>query len=356
MLSFVAVVLPVSISLSARAEDPNTAELSLRRQLQERISLGDYAAAETLLHELEAMATVTAKPAGNTSPAPALKIKETSFFDWMANAGFVLQRAAGNSADADPAEFSFLRNFQSESTTYVADFFLSFSPNRIMDSQTNNPIQSSYHPFGLASDLKTEASVEAKLTSESSSETNDAWRFRLSGTVDTSSIGGLVDSTYTTISFKSESDQHFDSSRLSAEIWFTPTKANLGIGRYQPQPATRYPILFRWRPYIGVDLGGTVAASRSAQNSSDQRVMFRTTATLLFPYLAKDLRLSQVSLFADNYLYYLCESGIAHDYLTIGSNFMFNKNVGFKLTFRVGDDAPQFTYEQTIAGALSMKF
>jgi hypothetical protein len=84
--------------------------------------------------------------------------------------------------------------------------------------------------------------------------------------------------------------------------------------------------------------------------------MFRTTATLLFPYLAKDLRLSQVSLFADNYLYYLCESGIAHDYLTIGSNFMFNKNVGFKLTFRVGDDAPQFTYEQTIAGALSMKF
>ena len=356
MLSFVVVLLPVSISLSARAEDLHATELSLRRQLQEKISLGDYVGAEALLQQLKRMATVTPRPAAKPSPGPQLKPKETSFFDWMTSAGFVLQRAVGNSADADPAQFSFLRNFQSKSTTYAADFFLSFSPNRIMDSQTDNLIQSSYHPFGLENDLKVDASIEAKLTSDSSSETNDAWRFRLSGTLDTSSIGGLFDSTYTTISFKSESDQHFDSSRLSTEIWFTPTKPNLAIGRYQPQPATLYPVVFRWRPYIGVDLGGAITPSRSTQNLSNQRVMFRTTATLLFPYLAKDLRLSQLSLFADNYLYYLCESGIARDYLVAGSNLMFNKNVGFTLTFKLGDDAPQFTYEQTIAGALSVKF
>ena len=356
-LSFVVVVsLAISSPLSG-AQTSNADELSLRKQAEEKISLGDYEGAETILAQLKSVGVARVKPPAKPSPSPVPeKPKEITLFDRMKDAGFVLQRAAGNPGDADPAQFSFLRDFRSDITTYTADFFLSFSPNRIRDSETNRFVQPSYHPFGLATDLKVEASVEAKLTSDVSAVTNDALRFRLSGTFDTSSVGGLFDSTYTTFSFKSESDQKFDFTRLSAEIWFTPTKTDFALGRYQPQPASDYPIQFRWRPYLGVDLGGTVSSPRPVQEMSDQRLIFRTTGSILFPSLAKSLRFYEISLFADNYVYYLIEDGSGHDYVTAGASFLFNENIGFKLTLKLGQDAPQFKYEETLGGALSVKF
>jgi hypothetical protein len=346
----------LSTSFFCRAESSDSLELSLRREAEAKISLGDYSGAEVLLARLKSIKTGPAEPAPALSPPLEPKTKTITFFDWMTNSGFVLQRAAGKPGEGDPAEFAFLRDFQSGVTTYTADFFLGYSPNRVRDSETNKLTQPSYHPFGLASDLTIDASVEAKLTSDQTAAASDAWRFRLGGTLDTSSLGGFFDSTYTTVALKSESNQHFDASRLSAEIWFTPTKSSLAIGRYQPQPAPDYPILFRWRPYLGVDLGGTVSSAKALQQMSDQRLMFRATGTVLFPFLAKSLRLHEISLFADNYVYYLVENETGHDYVTAGLNLMFNDNVGFKLTVKVGADAPQFKYEETLGGALSLKF
>ena len=285
-----------------RAETASTNELALRREAEAKISQGDYAGAEAILAQLKSInaggirsthtkapdAEAAAKPA--PSPKPE-KPKQISFFDWLNHAGFILQRAAGNPGEGDGAEFAFLRDFQTDITTYTANFFLSFSPNRIRDPETNKLVQPSYHPFGDASDLKIDTSVEAKLTSDATSKADDALRFRLSGTLDTSSIGGLLDSTYTTFSFKSESDQHFEATRLSAEIWFTPTKAAWAIGRYQPQPANQYPILFRWRPYLGADLGGEISSASSTREMSQQRLIFRATGEILFPFLSKSLHL-----------------------------------------------------------------
>lgn len=342
-------------SLTARALSPS--ELWLRQEAQAKIAAGDYAGAEAALKRLIAVRSISSelKP-DPPAEEPQATAKEQTFFERLSNAGFVLQRTAGNPGEADPAEFSFLRDFESGVTTYTADFFLSFSPNRVRNPETGRLVHPSYHPFGPKTDLKLEVSAEAKLSSEADATATDALRFRLTGTLDTSSIGGFFDSTYTTFSLKSESDQNFETSRLSAELWFTPTKSSFAIGRYQPQPADRYPILFRWRPYIGVDLGGTVSSGQVAPQSTDQRLMFRTTASLLFPSLAASLHFHEISLFADNYVYYLFDEDVTQDYLTAGANFMFNENVGFKLTLKLGRDAPQFAEEKTLGGALSVKF
>ena len=45
-----------------------------------------------------------------------------------------------------------------------------------------------------------------------------------------------------------------------------------------------------------------------------------------------------------------------HSYLKTGLNLMFNENVGFALTYKVGEDAPLFAIERSVTGALAVKF
>ena len=68
--------------------------------------------------------------------------------------------------------------------------------------------------------------------------------------------------------------------------------------------------------------------------------------------------MKELKAFADyEYAYLPLEDrGQTHRFFQTGVNFGFNDNLGFALTYTVGEQAPEFTHQRTLAGSLTVTF
>jgi hypothetical protein len=214
-------------------------------------------------------------------------------------------------------------------------------------------------------DLSFRTSVEGKLTSDES-EAEDAWRFRASLIGDTSQIGP-IDSTYTSVSLKYESDQDFDTQKFIAEMVFTPTIRKLALGKAWPpaelDPSGRVkrypPFQFLWRPFLGLDVGHTLDKGQSAETEETiLRFLVRGRAQLLLNLVAQALGLQETSIFLDNTFYHLPLEGRddTHNFLVAGIEFLVTENVGIGLTYKAGEEAPNFEQIKTFGGTIGIRF
>jgi hypothetical protein len=274
-----------------------------------------------------------------------------NLFERLHDAGFTLKRALSGPDKGEAAAFSFLSTL-GDNTVFTADFALSWCPpKRSFD----------VGPF----DLSFRTSVEGKLTSDES-EAEDAWRFRASLIGDTSQIGP-IDSTYTSVSLKYEGDQDFDTQKLMAEIVFTPTKRKLALGKAWPpvqlDSSGRVkwypPFQFLWRPFLGFDMGHTFDRGQSSETEETiLRLQVRGRAQLLLNLVTQALGLQETSIFLDNTFYYLPLEGRndTHNFLVAGIEFLVTENVSVGLTYKIGEEAPNFEQIKTFGGTIGIRF
>ena len=266
-----------------------------------------------------------------------------NLFKRLQDAGFKLQRALSGKDAGEAAAFSFLSTL-GDKTVFTADFALSWCP----------PTRFEAGPF----DLSFLTSVEGRLTS-AESESENAWRFRGSLIGDTSH-NGPIDSTYTSVSLKYESDQDFDTEKLMAEMVFTPTIRKLALGKaWPPAKEGRPPFQFLWRPFFGLDVGHTFEKGQSAETEETiLRLKVRGRARLLLNLVTQALRLHETSIFIDNTFYYLPVEGRnnAHNFLVSGITFLITENISIGLTYKVGEEAPNFEQIETFGGTIGIRF
>jgi hypothetical protein len=271
------------------------------------------------------------------------------FLKRMKKAGFSLQLAPG---DDNPAKFAFTRDIQAGTpTAFTADFFLSW--------KTSNAVADTLGWRHKTWDMNAAASVQGKLTSASDME-HDAWRFRgtLNGrytfnptATDLDDINGFLWS----LSVKDEASRDFDFNRVGAEGTLTPTIPALAMGVFK---GDKEGVQFRWRPFVGFDAGTTTSDITVPVAGPDDTLWLsaRVTAKLRLNFVANAMKMNEVSLYADDKLIYLGETGTSHNYLKTGVNFMFNDHVGFSLDYSVGQDSPKFTREESVTGAFTIGF
>lgn len=285
-------------------------------------------------------------PAGAQSQEPSQNL-----FEALSHSGFTLKRALSGPDKGEAAAFSFLRT-AGKDTVFTADFALSWSP---------RGSRFEFDPF----DLSLQTSVEGKLTSDES-EAEDAWRLRASIIGDTSQLG-IFDSTYTSLSAKFESDQDLDTQKLTGELLFTPTLRRIALGKGWP-PALldpsgrvkRYPPLqFLWRPFIGLDVGHTVDKGESAETEDTVlRLIGRGRAQILLNFFAQAMGLREASIFVDNTFYFLPleDKDDTHNFLVAGLQFQVTKDVTIGLTYKVGEEAPNFEKIETFGATIGIRF
>jgi hypothetical protein len=263
-----------------------------------------------------------------------------SIFKLFSDKGFSLQRAV-EGPDADKgAEFSFLHTIK-KSSVYTADFALIYNYRPPQTSQTSIGFQTS---------------VEGKLTSDKS-QSEDAWRFRAGAVIDHQLKRRTLNLIYLSLGGKLEGDQRFDVKKFSFEALFTPTFPKLSVGVSKPLD-TASPFQFRWRPFLGFDIGRTVkkGASKETQNTVF-RLTPRVTAKLKLNFLNEVLKLNEVYLWMDNTFYYLpLESKTKRNFFTSGLEFDVTDNLGFGLTYKNGESAPKFNRVNTLGATISIRF
>ncbi len=274
-----------------------------------------------------------------------------TIFSALTEAGFVLQRSDTGKEEKEPAQIAFLKTFGDE-TVYSASFFLGWTP-----PNSSCPIG----PFRIEPQI----SIEGDLTSDES-EAEDAWKFRLSTEWDSGEILG-VDAIYAKVSAKYEADQDFDTQKILAETYLTPTCVPLAMGKGWPlndldeegHAKDNPPLQFLWRPYIGFDSGHTMKPGISAETEDTiLRILLRLKITFLLNFLKSWLGLHEVTVYADNafYLLPLEKTDDAHNYLASGVVFNFTENLSFDLTYKLGEDSPDFRRIETLGGAFGVKF
>ena len=263
-----------------------------------------------------------------------------NIFTRLSDAGFALTRTSDVTGQGKPADFGFLADL-GKKTEFHANFLLKYSVrNSILLGDT---------------DLTPSASVEGKLSS-SENKAEDAWRFRLGSQFNTSPMR-----LWSSVNVKYEGDRDFRTRKVSAEFQVSPTMPCLFMGA---QPAyisktEERPVLFRWRPIFGADIGHTISPGVSKEsNSTILRLTPRTRADLFLNFLKKPLGMKEVSLYVDNSLYYLPleEKNNTHEYFVTGINFMINDNVGLSFEYRNGEDSPNFVRANTVGGSFSITF
>lgn len=263
-----------------------------------------------------------------------------SLFKQFSDKGFALQRTVEGPDAGKGAEFSFLRTLGKHSV-YTADFALIYH---------YRPPQTSRTSVGF------QTSVEGKLTSDDS-ESEDAWRFRAGAIVDHQLKPSTLDFIYLSLGGKFEGDQDFNVKKLSFETLFTPTFPDLLIGVSTPLD-TASPFQFRWRPFLGIDAGGTIKRGPSKETGNTVfRLTPRATAKLKLNFLNEILKLNEVYLWMDNTFYYLpLEPKTKRNFFTSGLQFEVTDNLGLGITYKSGESAPKFNRVKTLGGNISIRF
>lgn len=340
-IGLIALVLSGQVVVSAGQEE------DLLAKIQKAAAAGNSNEVINLTASLKALRT-TLEGESDTDASESAPPAKEDFLKRMKKAGWSLQLAPG---DDNPAKFAFTRDIEAgTSTAFTADFFLSWkTPNSFADS------------LGWRHktwDMNAAASVQGKLTSASDME-HDAWRFRgsLNGrytfnptATDLNDINGFLWS----LSVKDEASRDFDFNRVGAEGTLTPTIPAIAMGVFK---GDKEGVQFRWRPFVGFDAGTTTSDTMMPANPDDTLwLSARVTAKVKLNFLAKAMKMNEVSLYADDKLIYLSEAAIARNYLKTGVNFMFNDYVGFSLDYSVGRDSPKFTREESFTGAFTIGF
>ena len=292
-----------------------------------------------------------------------------------------LKRAETGPDKGEPAEFGFVDDI-GKTTEFHANFFLLYSPKPWAGSDATSELV-----------VTPKVSVEGHLSS-ADKKANDAWRFRLGlafdGPLDQSGPHQFDGNTdlgptsrnqfYATVNAKYEANRDFNVTKTMAEFEITATVPNLWIGQtayqnWKDQHPEQYKgkkpeealMDFRWRPFLYIDAGattddGTTAAAAGLPpieaNATIFRVRPRIHAELWLNFIRKAMKMKEVKAYADyEYAYLPLEDRRhTHRYLQTGLNFGFNDNVGFALTYTVGEQSPEFAHQRTLAGSLTVTF
>lgn len=309
---------------------------------------GIRAAADTLA-ALKKSKKAPAAATGEAKPGAAAEAKpeHVDLFKRLSDLGFSLSKGPDNGDDKKGATFAFSQDREANAApVFNANFYLKWQkhlPYTVLDSKT------------LWLTDAPAISVQGKITSANNTAT-DAWRFRLENDLTgyNKSKDRLFDGFWATLSFKDESDRNFNVNRLSGEFWFTPNSKKLLIGKYSGKPED--PVQIRWRPYGGLDAGGTLEGSPPNIDNSALWLMAKGRVELRLNFIQKALKLNDVTIyFEDRYVYTEGEER-SHNYLTTGIDFEFNDNIGLTFDYTNGEDSPKFVPEEMFKGGLAVKF
>jgi hypothetical protein len=334
-----------------RATDLNKADLNAA------VAAGNLDAASEALEALKKLkkgaqqAADTRKARNhNDETAPVERLFKT----WE-DYGFSLSQAPDADGPSKGAQFGFTKDRHAGTpTSYNAQFYLKWDMTKVFFKglANNNPREGG----GLwLNSLAT--SVQGKIDSNDNT-TSDAWRFRLEADVYDEfnpNDDALVNGIQSTFSAKDESDRDLHINRVGVEWWLTPMAQRIYVGRYSGDKNSW--VRVRWRPYVGLDAGGTTTdAAHADKRDSNLWMMAKGKIELSFNKLQNALKLKGIILSTEDRLVYLTEQGITHNYLKTDLNVDFTDSIGFVLDYTVGEDSPKFQREDILTGALTVKF
>ena len=266
-----------------------------------------------------------------------------SLFELASTGGLSLSRSPDE--EKKGARFGFSHDYtKSSGTVLEADFYLKWAT-----SPWHNEKQSLWNSIAI--------SAQGKLTSANNTE-SDAWRFRIEDSFWTynSAAERVLDGVLVTLSAKSESDRDFDTIRLSAELWLTANASKALVGRYSGKKDDF--VQLRWRPYLGLDAGSTVADKPATAKEADAPVwvMARGRADLRLNFLSRLCKVSDIVAYVDDKFVRITDVNESHNYFNTGIDFELNDNMGLTLQYTVGEDSPKFLHERMFKGGLTVKF
>lgn len=247
--------------------------------------------------------------------------KDGTVFDGLKAAGFSLCKGVGTGDRQKPASFYFLTS--GKSTVYGADFALLWSNPRKKD--------------GTA---RFEVSIEGNVASDES-ESEDAWRLRASY-----KVARTYANTY--LSLKHESDRDFRTRKLSGEVLYAPIRQ------------TTSPL--RLQPYVGFEAGRTLSRGRSKEREDTVLRLFAQPQLKYFlrPVVGKtDAEVKSIPyLSVHNKLYHLPleKSDDWHNFFEAELVVPLSGGVSFGLTYKVGEESPNFDHIDTFGGNIGIVF
>lgn len=297
----------------------------------------------------------------NGEARPGYFITATDPFTPLTKRNFSLQRTVDSTDPTEGAQFSFLKTIGGK-TVFSTDFaFFWDSPSMRF---ANNRGFLWFRP-----------AVEGKLTSDDSTA-EDAWRFSGSAVLDYNLIDldtnshnrmttnaalsaprKLIDSLYFEFGGNVESDQGFDTKKLSSRVYFSPSSRKLAIGWATGDVDS--PIQFVWRPSVEFNYGHTFEAGDSAETGKTiVRLVPKVRMTFYTRALSRALKIANSDFFFENTFYYLPKDQFKkrHNFFTSGFEVFVIKNFGFGLTYKHGESAPKFKPIHSFGGTLTVRF
>jgi hypothetical protein len=282
-------------------------------------------------------------------------------FQPLTKRNFSLQRRVDSKDATEGAQFSFLKTFDRK-TVFSTDFAFFWDSPSIRFKKNRGFLW--FRP-----------AVEGKLTSDDSLA-EDAWRFSGSAVIDYNLMDvktdahnrfesgtnlevprKLIDSLYFEVGGNLESDQGFDTKKLSSRFYFSPSSRLLAIGTATGDIDS--PVQFIWRPSIEFNAGHTfkVGDSKEIENTV-LRLVPKFRMTLYTRSLSRLLRVANSDFFVDNTFYYLPKERFKtkHNFFTAGFELFVVKNFGFGLTYKNGESAPKFNMVRSFGGSLTVRF
>lgn len=268
---------------------------------------------------------------------------DSTVFQRLAARGWTLQRAVAGKGSTEGASFGFVSKAH-EATVFSADFALIYEPER---------------PCSARTCVATQISMEGHVASDEAAAQN-AWRLRGRWRIDRGSTTGFRGTT-TYVGAKFEASQDFTTQKVMGEAVLTYTDSRYGIGfLIPPRTATSRPALrFRWRPFLGVDAGGTLRSGEGNEDKSTVlRIVPRARVELFFDALSSALGVQHIDLNVDDTAYFLPleDSRRGRNLLVGGLEIQFNEHVGVQFEYTNGEAAPEFERVNTLTGGLSVRF
>jgi hypothetical protein len=301
--------------------------------------------------------------------------------------GLTLQRAYG--PDGKQAATFSLLDASGADAEYRADFALMWDP-RVVFRKNDNADTDELEENGTRLPPRDRPWVTPRVSLEGhlapndnkDKKSQDALRFRLGAEID-QTIEEEKWGYYVSLMAKYETDSDWDTEVASFEAMFSPSVPALAIGsdkslteiwsnvtgrkmsaeqrERESLMETRTGPFFRWRPFVGVDVGKMTDRPRPKPgqpepNDEVLRLLARLRAELNFPH---GLSLHKVQLYADETYFWLPlddEPKHHHNFFTMGVDFYFNPNFSVGFTYKAGADAPDFDVIHAYGFALGLKF
>jgi hypothetical protein len=274
--------------------------------------------------------------AGN---APRSFITAYEPFSRVTQLGLRLQRALTGPDEGEAATFGFLSPIEKR-TIFMADFALIWQGKKLME-------------IGRAV-LAPQLSLDGSIATDRS-EAEDAVRFGSAFILDIP-IGPTTlrpVGIYASLGFKYETDRDLDTQKGLFSSVVTPTVFGV-IGTPLGTPGS---VQFRWRPFLGIDVGHTFKNGDSEEESGTVlRLMPRVRAEVFLDFVAYALNLPQVTLYTDNTFFYLPLQDKTHNFLVAGLEFDVTENLSVVFTYKKGENSPKFEHTHTIGGSIGIKF